>query len=75
MTESLVYPIFQIIDIAEVNSLSLIDYETSLNDYFSDNNNPKFYQQYFKWFDYIKFKKTNTSFLKDFDKWFHNFFF
>ena len=75
MTESAVVSIFQIINIAEINSLSLSDYENSLNNYFSDRNSSNFYQRYFKWFDHIKFEKTNPSFLKDFDKWFCDFFF
>lgn len=75
MTESVVVSIFQINDIAEINNSSLFDYENSINNYFSDNHSPNFYQQYFKWFNHDEFEKTNTSFLKDFNKWFHDFFF
>ncbi len=75
MTESIIAAIFQITNIAEINSLSLSDYENSIYNYFSDNNSSNFYQRYFKWFNNLKFEKTNTSFLKDFDKWFHEFFF
>jgi len=75
MTESIVASIFEITNIAEINSLSLSDYENSIDNYFSDNNSPNFYQRYFKWFNHFKFEKTNTSFLKDFDKWLHDFFF
>ncbi len=75
MTESIVASIFQINNIAEINSLSLFDYENSIINYFSDNNSSNFYQQYFKWFNHFKFEKTNTFFLKDFEKWFRDFFF
>lgn len=75
MIESVVSSLFQITNIAEINSLSLFDYENSIYNYFSDKNSSNFYQQYFKWFSNNKFEKTNTSFIKDFDKWFSDFFF
>ena len=74
MTESGFISIFHMADVAEVNSLSLFDYETSLNNYFNSNNSPTFCQQYFKWFDHSKFDTTINKYLNDFDKWFHDFF-
>ena len=75
MTELEILSIFQITDIAEINSLSLNDYGNSINNYFNNVINSKFYQRYFKWFNNDKFEKSNTSFLKDFDKSFQDFFF
>jgi hypothetical protein len=75
MTESFVVSIFQINNIAEVNSLSLSDYENSINNYFNNSNSSNFYQRYFKRFNHIKFEKTDTTFLKDFNKWFQEYFF
>ncbi|MFX1420557.1 MAG: hypothetical protein ACFE9N_16795 [Promethearchaeota archaeon] len=74
MTESEFMSIFQIADIAEINSLSLFDYGNSLDIYFNYNNSSNFCKRYFKWFDHSKFDKTNNTYLKDFDKWFHEFF-
>ena len=75
MSDSVVVSIFQKINIAEINNLRLFDYETSLNHYFSDNNSSSFCQRYFKWFDYTKFEKNNNSFLKDFERFYNDFFF
>jgi len=75
MSDSVILSIFQKTNIAEINSLKLNDYENSLTNYFSNSNNSNFYQRYFKWFDHTKFEKTNNSFLKDFKKWFCDFFF
>lgn len=75
MTKSAVASIFQINNIAELNSLSLLDYGNSIDSYFNDKNRKDFNQRYFKWFKNSKFEKTKTSFLKDFDKWFYEFFF
>ena len=74
MTESEILSIYQITNIAEVNSLSLFDYGNSLNDFFKDKNSSNICHQYFKWFDHRKFDKTNNSFLKDFEKYFYDFF-
>lgn len=74
MSESIITSIFQKANIAEINSLSLLDYEKSLNNYFSDNINSKIYQQYFKWFNNPKFGKNNGSLLKEFKNWFYDFF-
>ncbi len=74
MTDSIIIVAFQITDVAEVNSLKLFDYEQSLNYYFSDESNSKFYQRYFKSLDHSKFDKTNNSFLRDFEQWFYDFF-
>lgn len=75
MTESEIESIFQITNIAEISSLSLYDYGNSMNNYFNNVNNSKFYQRYFKWFNNDKFEKSNTSFLKDFNNSFQEFFF
>ncbi|MFX1316623.1 MAG: hypothetical protein ACFE9T_12220 [Promethearchaeota archaeon] len=74
MSGSVVISIFQKINIAELNSLSLFDFENSLKTYFSDESSSNFCQRYFKWFEYTKFDKTNNSFLNEFDKWFYDFF-
>ena len=74
MTESVIASIFQITDIAEINSLSLIEYRNSINNYFEDSENSNLYKRYYKWFDNSKFEKTNTSFLKEFNKSFQDFF-
>ena len=74
MTESVIVSIFQITDIAEINSLSLFDFGNSLNTYFKDTNSSTFCHRYFKWFEHSKFDKTNNSHLKDFDNWLYDFF-
>lgn len=74
MIDSVSILTFQITSIAEINSSKLLDYEQSLNYYFSDNSNSKFYQRYFKWFDHSKFEKINNSFLMEFEQWFYDFF-
>ncbi len=75
MTETEIISIYDVADIAEINSLSLNEYGTSLNNYFGDKKNSNFYKRYYKWFDNSKFEKTNTSFLKEFNKSFRDFFF
>lgn len=72
MSDSIIVSMFQKANIAEINSLKLFDYEDSFMDYFNNNSNS--YQQYFKWFDTPKFKKANNSYLKDFRKWFSEYF-
>lgn len=75
MTETDITSIFEITNIAEINSLSLIEYKTSINNYFEDNENSDLYKQYYKWFNNTKYEKTNSSFLKEFNKSFQDFFF
>lgn len=75
MFDSVILSIFQKTNIAEINSLKLYDYENSHTNYFSNKINSNFYQRYFECFDYTKFEKTNNSFLKDYKKWFCEFFF
>ncbi|MFX1350457.1 MAG: hypothetical protein ACFE92_17440 [Promethearchaeota archaeon] len=74
MTESVIISIFKVINIAEINNMSLFDYGRSIFNYFSNDDNSDFYKRFFKWFNYYKIEKTNTSFLKDFDKSFQEFF-
>ena len=74
MSDSVVISIFQKTNIAELNSLKLVDYENSLNNYLSDQNSSNFCHRYFKWFEHTKFDKANNSFLNEFDKWFYDFF-
>jgi len=74
MNETEITSIFGIINIAEINSLSLIEYRNSINNYFEDSENSNLYKRYYKWFDNSKFEKTNTSFLKEFNKSFQDFF-
>ncbi|MFX0004436.1 MAG: hypothetical protein ACFE9C_11610 [Candidatus Hodarchaeota archaeon] len=75
MIDSIIVSVFQKTDIAEINSLKLYDYEHSLNNYFIEDKNSSINQQYFEWFSNPKFEKTNNSFLKDFNKWFIDYFF
>ena len=75
MSNSVVVSIFQKANIAEINNLRLYDYENSLNYYFSNKNSSNFCNRYFKWFDYTKFEKNNNSFLKDFERFYNDFFF
>ncbi len=75
MLNSVIIDIFQKADIAEINSLKLYDYENSLNNYFNNETNSDFYRRYFKWFETPRFKKLNNSYLKDFRKWFSDYFF
>lgn len=74
MIETEIGSIFEIIDIAEINSLSLIEFGNSINNYFDKKQNSNLYKQYFKWFNNSKFEKTNTTFLKEFNKSFRVFF-
>ncbi|MFX1378766.1 MAG: hypothetical protein ACFFA4_06695 [Promethearchaeota archaeon] len=74
MIDSTILSIFQISDIAEINSIKLFEYEDSLMEYFNNNSNSKACQRYFKWFSNSKFKKANNSYLKDFRKWFSEYF-
>jgi hypothetical protein len=75
MPESLVVSIFYTNNIAELNSLSLTDYENSINNYFNTVNGSNFHRRYFKWFENAKFNTANTPFLNEFDEWFQEFFF
>jgi hypothetical protein len=75
MTETETTSIFEITNIAELNSLSLYEYGDSINNYFDERKNSNFYQRYFKWFNNSNFEKSNTSFLKDYNKSFQEFFF
>ncbi|MFX1567472.1 MAG: hypothetical protein ACFFCV_03795 [Promethearchaeota archaeon] len=74
MTETEISSIFEITDIAEINSLSLNEYGTSINNYFGDKQNSDLYKRYYEWFDHSKFEKINTTFLKEFNKSFQDFF-
>jgi hypothetical protein len=74
MTEIEYLSIFEITEIAEINSLSLYEYGTSINKYFNEKQDSNFYQQYFGWFEYSQFEKTNTSFIKEFNKSFRDYF-
>jgi hypothetical protein len=73
MSDSVVISLFQKVNIAELNSLRLFDYEDSLNNYFSNNNSSNLCQQYFKWFEHTKFNETNSH-MNYFEKWFYDFF-
>ncbi len=75
MLNSTIVSIFETSDIAEMNSMKLYEYGDSLNNYFNNTNNSSAFKQYFKWFEYPKFKKANNSLLKDFKKSFCEFFF
>jgi hypothetical protein len=75
MLNSIIIDVFRKTDIAEINSLKLYDYENSLKNYFSNHNNYKIYQRYFDWFERPIVKKTHNSFLKDYKKWFTDYFF
>ncbi len=75
MLNSAIVSTFETSDIAEMNSSKLFEYGDSLNNYFNNTNNSHACNQYFKWFEIPKFKKTNNSLLKDFRKSFCDFFF
>ncbi|MFX1384943.1 MAG: hypothetical protein ACFFBP_21145 [Promethearchaeota archaeon] len=75
MTESVFISIFKKTAIAEINSLKLFDYESSLNNYFENNNNSKFDQGYFEFYDNALFEEIDNSLLKEYEEWFCNYFF
>ena len=74
MSDSVVKSIFQKINIAELNSLRLFDYENSLYNYLRDDKSSNLSLRYFKWFEHTKFDETNNSYVNDFEKWFYDFF-
>ncbi|MFW9829333.1 MAG: hypothetical protein ACFFEY_17295 [Candidatus Thorarchaeota archaeon] len=75
MTESIYMSIFKKTTIAEINSLKLFDYESSLNNYFEENNHSKFDQGYFKLYDNGLPQEIQNSLLKEYEEWFCKYFF
>jgi hypothetical protein len=75
MSDSMLLSIFEKTTIAEINSFKLNDYESSLHNYFTNNNSSDFYQGFFKFFDSVLFEEINNSFLKEYKKWFCSYFF
>jgi hypothetical protein len=75
MSDIISKSIFQISDIAELNSLTLFDYERSFNKYYNHINKSKSSLDIQKWFDHSNFNKTANLFIKDFEEYFLNFIF
>jgi hypothetical protein len=65
-------PIFlhQKSNIAELNSLTLFDYERSFKKHY--NNTKRTNSEFYKWFDHSKFDKSKNFFLNDYKDYFLN---
>jgi len=66
---------FDISNIAEINSLSLIDFEKSLNNFFFNHEIPDFSSGFMRNFGTIKFGEIDNSIMKDFEKSLQEFFY
>jgi hypothetical protein len=62
-------------NIAELNSLSLFDYERAFNKYYNHIKKSKPKSEIYKWFDQLNHQEPNNFFLRDFEDYFMNFIF